>query len=61
MVLLNEIFCHTPATILERDQLSLFIEAIMIVLPFNEGIDASQFFSFDFQNSISNLIFQISS
>ena len=61
MVLLNEIFCHMLATILETDQLSLFIEAIMIVLPFNEGIDASQFFSFDFQNSISNLIFQISS
>ena len=61
MVLLNEIFCHMLATILETHQLSLFIEAIMIVLPFNEGIDASQFFSFDFQNSISNLIFQISS
>ena len=32
------------ATTLETHQLSLFIEAIMIVLPFNEGIDASQFF-----------------
>lgn len=61
MVILNEIFCHMQATILETDQLSLLVEAIMIVLPFNEGIDASQFFSFDFQNSISYLIFQISS
>ena len=32
----------------------------MIVLPFNVGIDASQFFSFDFQNSIQNSIIQIS-
>ena len=41
MVLLNKIFCHMLATTLETHQLSLFIEAIMIVLPFNEGIDAS--------------------
>lgn len=52
---------HAKQQFLDTDQLSLFIEAIMIVLPFNDGIDASQFFSFDFQNSIKNLIFQISS
>ena len=40
------ILSHARQRFLGTDQLSLFIEALMIVLPFNVGIYASHFFLF---------------
>ena len=56
-----QILLHTRQRFLGTDQLSLFIEALVIVLPFNVGIDVINSFCFDFQNSIQNSIIQISS
>ena len=57
----RQILLHAKQRFLGTDQPSLFIEALIIVLPFNVGIDVHISFCFDFQNSIQNSIIKISS
>ena len=58
-----EILSHARQRFLGTDQLSLFIEALVIVLPINVGIDAgfANFLLLTFTTPLKNLIIQISS